>query len=161
MVSYIQQFQPSFTLANLQNALSSVNQLSPTDISSVISTLQTDGLSSYLSQAITASQQTAVHFGYTPQRPAPPVRILTPTSSEKAKRFPHIETAIYVPGQAHLLRVSCRTAGLVGLAVLLTGLTIAAAVSGGALAAAFWPAVVSACNYGGAAITIGSALVNC
>lgn len=141
--------------------MSFVGQLSTTDIASIISTLQTDGLSSYLSQGVAASQQTAVYFGYIPQRPAPPVKPLPSALDPRTKHFPHLETAVYVPGQAHLVQVSCRGWALAGGAMLVAALTIGAMVSGGVLLLAGWGAVAGALSGGSSAIGIGSLLLNC
>ncbi|MEO7029199.1 MAG: hypothetical protein ABI147_07320 [Acidobacteriaceae bacterium] len=163
----IQQFQPAFTLTDLQNALSYINQLSPSDIAGIVQTLQTNGLSYYLSQGSQVSLQVAVNLGWTgipsKSRPGGPVQPLpgpSDTLGVQSKHLPHLQRAAFDTNNAHLLQVGLgsRGWGFVAAAMFIAGVTIGAMASGGILLLAGWGVVAGALGTGsgiiGAAATL-------
>jgi hypothetical protein len=156
----IQQFQPAFTLTNVQNLLSYINA-SQASIQSTVASLQQSGFATFLSSEIDQAKLLAASLGV-PLKPKPITPIEEPTSYKYANSGKQsYRSAVYYPAEhAHLLRVSaCGTAAaLLGIA---SAVIFVMTLGAGALAAvAAWSLVSGFLGVASAGATIG-AVVGC
>jgi hypothetical protein len=169
ILGIMQQYQPAFTLADVQNCWTYLANVPPSFINSTLTAIQQNGLGPILLQVNQQTANLADMLGYTgvpPKgtRPGAPVQPITPSLYHKY----HTGSGLLVPAvydpqyKARLLEASyCSTSNAVMLLIGVTSLTLACMSGAGIFLLAGWGAISAGLGATGTVWGVANAIGGC